>query len=201
MADSIVTKTCSKCEKNKPLGEFCRNRTKKGGLETACKTCASAYERSEAGKARQKRYAATEKRRVTRQRHKSSEKCKATQQRYERTEAAKDSHRRYNSTAKGQISRAKIMKRHRATEKYKATSKRYRTQHPDQNNARMTIGLAVRSGTLPRASTLFCHNCGEPAQQWHHHKGYAPEHRLDVIPVCKKCHSHLHSVMSHSIRL
>ena len=35
------------------------------------------------------------------------------------------------------------------------------------------------------------HICGKQGEQYHHHKGYAPEHRLDVVPICRKCHDEL----------
>jgi hypothetical protein len=40
---------------------------------------------------------------------------------------------------------------------------------------------------LPRVRNLQCHYCGNRAHQYHHHRGYAPEHWLDVVPACRKC--------------
>jgi len=53
--------------------------------------------------------------------------------------------------------------------------------------ARKRVGYAVSRGKIPKASTLQC-GCGKQAQHYHHHRGYAPEFWLDVIPVCALCH-------------
>lgn len=62
--------------------------------------------------------------------------------------------------------------------------------------ARQAVQYAIKIGKLPKVSTLFCVPCFsnirlEAAKQYHHHKGYAPEHQLDVIPVCIPCHNQL----------
>lgn len=62
------------------------------------------------------------------------------------------------------------------------TDQEYRAAHQAVRRAR-------KSGKLPEASEVQCAFCGEPAQEWHHHKGYAREHWLDVIPLCIPCHS------------
>lgn len=42
--------------------------------------------------------------------------------------------------------------------------------------------------TLPQVSTRPCAKCGQPAADYHHHLGYEPEHWLDVLPLCRRCH-------------
>ena len=54
--------------------------------------------------------------------------------------------------------------------------------------ARAAVRWAVQLGRIPRASDLVCTDCGGPARHYDHHLGYAKEHRLDVQPVCTKCH-------------
>lgn len=55
--------------------------------------------------------------------------------------------------------------------------------------ARRCVHSAVRRGRLPRVTTLICVECGErQAEHYHHYKGYAVEHRLDVVAVCARCH-------------
>ena len=44
------------------------------------------------------------------------------------------------------------------------------------------------AGRLPRPRDVACTGCGAQAAEYHHHKGYAPEHRLDVVAVCRSCH-------------
>lgn len=60
--------------------------------------------------------------------------------------------------------------------------------HPQNRQARIAVMHAVSRGKLPRVKTLACARCGQPAKEYHHHKGYAQEHWLDVEPLCKKCH-------------
>ena len=57
----------------------------------------------------------------------------------------------------------------------------------DAIKARSAISVAVRMGKMPPAKNLAC-RCGQPAQEYHHHLGYAKEHWLDVLPLCATCH-------------
>lgn len=93
----------------------------------------------------------------------------------------------HRQTKKYKISR----KRYQQSEKGKATYKRYQIQNPERNKAKSIVKYAVSIGKLPRPDTRLCHYCPKPAQQYHHHKGYAPEHWLDVVPVCIPCHNNL----------
>lgn len=111
-----------------------------------------------------------------------------SQQKYDKTEKGKARYKRYHQTEKFKIAHKRAVVRHRQTKKYKITKKRYFKNNPKYKKATDAVGYAIRIGKLPRPDTLLCHYCPNPAQQYHHHKGYAPEHRLDVIPICKKCH-------------
>lgn len=62
-----------------------------------------------------------------------------------------------------------------------------RRRRPEQFRAREAVKRAVRDGTLPRAATCTCADCGGPAQVYDHHCGYAWENRLRVRPLCRKC--------------
>ena len=53
---------------------------------------------------------------------------------------------------------------------------------------RSAVTSAVKHGLLPRPATIPCVDCGKPAQEYHHHLGYAPEHWLNVVAVCRTCH-------------
>jgi hypothetical protein len=53
------------------------------------------------------------------------------------------------------------------------------------------VHRAVERGDLIPVRTRQCVKCDKPAEQYHHHKGYAPEHQLDIIPVCVLCHKFL----------
>lgn len=52
----------------------------------------------------------------------------------------------------------------------------------------LAVAAAVKRGDLPRIRTRWCFDCMRQARIYHHHRGYAPEHLLDVIPVCYDCH-------------
>lgn len=42
MTDAPASKTCTKCEEDKPLGEFYRDRSSKDGIQKSCKACTKA---------------------------------------------------------------------------------------------------------------------------------------------------------------
>ena len=73
-------KECAKCEKAKAVGEFGANRNNKDGLQKKCKQCRQEYNRSDAGKAsnrrRVARYARTAKGKASRKRHDARYKAK-----------------------------------------------------------------------------------------------------------------------------
>lgn len=113
----------------------------------------------------------------------------------------------YRKTNEGKIYIRKYMRKYRKTEKrktyfcnykksesYKSSIKQSRIKTilkmPERYKARSVVGNAVATGKLPSAITLIC-SCGEQAEQYHH-PSYEPEHWLDVIPVCRKCHNELH---------
>jgi len=84
-------------------------------------------------------------------------------------------------------SRQRCSRRYSQSQKGRDCLNRYRTKHPEIIQAITKVNNAVRDGKLIPAKTLNCHFCSKQAEQYHH-KSYAPEHRLEVIPVCRKCH-------------
>jgi len=54
------------------------------------------------------------------------------------------------------------------------------------------VKAAVARGDLPPVITVACAHCGAPARNYHHWS-YEPAHRLDVIPLCRKCHTLAHN--------
>ena len=58
----------------------------------------------------------------------------------------------------------------------------------EKQRAHDAIRWAVKRGFMTAAITLKCSRCHAPAKQYHHHKGYAREHVLNVIPLCVSCH-------------
>lgn len=64
---------------------------------------------------------------------------------------------------------------------------------PAHTKAKRIVNHAIKAGRLARASTLPCFDCSKAAKEYHHHYGYDPEHWLDVIALCRKCHLKRHS--------
>jgi len=65
-------------------------------------------------------------------------------------------------------------------------NKRKRQNHA-QVRARAAVNSAVRAGKMVPAKFLHCVRCENEAAEYHHWS-YLPEHRLEVIPLCKQCH-------------
>ena len=99
--------------------------------------------------------------------------CKSCQRIYNQTEKVKAYQILYGQTKKG-----------------KARNKRFNTHHPNQIKAKNTVNNAIQAGKLPRPDTLFCTYCYEMAQHYHHPDYSKP---LKVIPLCRKCHTRIHS--------
>ncbi len=101
-------------------------------------------------------------------------------------------YKEYRQTEKGKVAHHKANKKYRKTKKGKAVNlksvQRFNVRHPNQTKAVRTVNHAIRNGKLIRPNTQICHYCPAKAEQYHHHLGYEPEHWLDVIPVCIKCH-------------
>ena len=109
---------------------------------------------------------------------------------YRQTEKGKAYHETYRQSEKGKKYHCEYSRKYRKTEKDKQSRKKYCKYNPEKRQAKNAVAYAVRSGKLPPAKTLQCF-CGNQAKHYHHHKGYATEHWLDVIPVCVKCHRNL----------
>ena len=192
MAEQIIFKQCSKCKGDpKPLSDFQRRKDSKDGHRNDCKICRYKYEieysQTEKGKAVRKkallRYDKSDKGKATHKRYQQGEKFKVTQKRYLQTEKGKAKVERYQQSKKGKAAQ-------------RAGQKRFRVRHPNQPKALIAVRDAIKKGILPKPNSLQCHYGDHQAQEYHHHKGYAPEHWLDVIPVCKKCHTNIRKLAS-----
>jgi hypothetical protein len=54
--------------------------------------------------------------------------------------------------------------------------------------ARRRVHYLTRAGAMPRAAKLPCVDCGEPALEYDHYRGYEGDAAVDVQAVCKACH-------------
>ena len=64
----------------------------------------------------------------------------------------------------------------------------------DKKQARYLVNKEVKSGHRPHPNALPCVDCGHvwtegsSRHEYDHYLGYAAEHHLDVVAVCKMCH-------------
>lgn len=100
------------------------------------------------------------------------------------------------SYQKHKAERLAKQKAYRQTEAGKATQarkdKKQQTVHSDHWYARQAVWRAIKSGKLERPYLCEYPKCIELKLEAHHHKGYAKEHRLDVVWLCNKHHVAAH---------
>lgn len=152
-----------------PFESFYRH--KKHGYQYWCKTCMRAYNNTEKAKAKRREVSLA----------------------YSHTEHGKVKREAYRKSERGQ-QRLKIgLAKYSKSEKGRARDRRLRQQYPERIAARNAVNMAKYHKQIPPASHLPCASCGKPADHYHHYLGYAPEHWLDVIPLCLVCHQEEHS--------
>lgn len=169
-----ATKWCGSCETEKPASAFRRQSDTIDGLSTTCSECRRAYhsEYAKTPKGRSvirecvKRYRSTPSGRA---------RARATDRRHKNSENGKKYAHQYNSRPGVREMRLEVRKRSR-------------TKFPEREQAHRRVRTAVANGRLPHPKTLLCSHCGNPATEYHHHRGYSEEFALDVVPVCKPCH-------------
>ena len=98
----------------------------------------------------------------------------------------------YDKAYRETDNRKAVQRRYAQSPKGKAVYQQDQRRHPDRYAARHAINNTVRNGKRPPAKDLLCLYCLQPATCWHHHLGYEPEHYLDVVPVCRRCHVREH---------
>jgi hypothetical protein len=92
-----------------------------------------------------------------------------------------------------------VRRKNARTWKQTATGKAYTLRnaiqrqraHPDIYSANKAVLYAVKTGKLPKVTTLQCAHCNDTALEYHH-VSYRREHRLNVIPLCRRCHCIIH---------
>jgi hypothetical protein len=57
--------------------------------------------------------------------------------------------------------------------------------------AKDSVSYAVKQGVILAAREYPCVACGAQAQV-HHHQSYEKSQRLNVVPLCRRCHTLLH---------
>jgi len=183
MADQIIMKRCLKCKQIKSLSEFYPHKGYRFGVRTCCKVCqnkaTATYHKTAQGREVSRKAVATYQK--TTQGKKVSRKASAKYRHSPKGQA-------YAQSPKAKELRRKADGKFERSPKGRIVQRRKYLRHPLENKARSVVGYAIRSGKLPKACYLQCHCCGTQAKEWHHHKGYEPQHWLDVIPLCIICH-------------
>lgn len=169
MAAETISKRCNTCKEVKPLSEFHKRLVSRDGFQNICKMCILKYN---------KKYFQTEKGKAVQNCYQQSEKFKAAYKRYEHSEKGKITKSSYRQSEKGKIN-------------INHCTKLRKIRYPQKIKAKDAIHIAIKAGKLISPKFLLCHYCPKPAQQYHHWQGYAPEHWLDVVPACIKCHNEI----------
>lgn len=194
---SSALKVCSKCGESKPLSEFTQRKTGKqaGTYEGRCKECLRVTSRE---------YRARHPERVVESRKRTNDKYRQGRNAASRERIASDPEYRKKRNDKSRSWRERNRERiaeynaMRFEEKpvaMRAAIKASRQKYPEHRKAHKAVAYAVKSGKFPPAWTMVCEHCQEAlAAEYHHHKGYEPEHKLDVIALCTECHGKAHWV-------
>jgi hypothetical protein len=74
---------------------------------------------------------------------------------------------------------------------------RYKQANMEKIRAKYDVHNAIRSGILKKATNCICCRITNPTKEYvYHHFSYKVENRLNVMPLCKKCHARIHSCIN-----
>lgn len=194
-------KVCSRCREEKDATEFWNNKNRKDGRYPYCKVCARADILSYYHKTKQDDW--QKKSRIKQairvcidcKEHKPTEQfdisitygwrssvcvpCKRVR-----------SHKDY---IKNRDARMERKSEYKKSPQGKETEKRAHyaamQREPEKYVARYKLRYAVSRGQITKEP---CQDCGKAKVEAHHHKGYEPEHWLDVMWLCRKHHRDIH---------
>lgn len=160
-----MNKTCTKCRQTKPIEEFGVYKRSPDGHKPRCKVC---Y-REDNNNA----YAELpDDKKVTR---------------YEKAKQWVSSHREKMTEWQRSWRRSHPEKTYQINQKYYESN-------PEIVQAHRAVAYAVNRKRIQPADSFVCSACKtKQAQDYHHYMGYAKEHRLDVIPLCRACHRKIDS--------
>jgi ribosomal protein S27AE len=166
-----ATKWCSRCFFEKPINEFSLNNGKKDGHQTYCKLCKSILNKD--------------------YKTKNADKLKEYQLKYYSENAQKLAIKnRFRALEYRKIVNLDPIKKERLAEQRRISAGNHFHKFPEKIAARKAVFKAINSGVLVRPDV--CSECGKMDEIQAHHDSYAPEHRLNVRWLCKKCHSTYH---------
>jgi hypothetical protein len=194
---SSALKVCSRCKESKPLTEFTQRKSgqRVGTYEGRCKECLRLTSAE---------YRARHPERVVESRARTQDKYREQRNAEYRDRLAADLEYRKKRNDKSRAWRERNRDRiaeynaARFDEKPEAMRAAIRAsdkRNPNRSRAHKAVQYAVKTGKLPPAWSVVCECCQEAAAaNYHHHKGYEQEFRLDVVALCTECHGKAHWV-------
>lgn len=170
----VDIKRCSKCGEEKPLAEFSKKAASKDGLRGQCKTCIKEYRAA---------YYAENRVEV---------KAKNAAYRVENQVEVRAREAAYRAENRVELNAKKAA--YRQTDAGKASQRerdaKQRAKWPERRRARSAVSNALAAGKKKKPK--HCCSCGSQHKgpiEAHHWKGYEEEFWLDVLWLCKPCHS------------
>ena len=161
-------KECTKCGITQERSEFYKQKGSKDGSASACKSCAKAYNQTDA-------------RKNTARKYKDSEKGKTANERYHTSDKAVQTRKDYWVSDEGKAA----MRKWRGTE---AARERRRAYSKVKSKAQARAYNALMCGEILRATC--CESCGSDGKLQAHHDDYARP--LEVRHLCIPCHNLWH---------
>ena len=165
-------KLCKKCDEEKSLDEFHKNKNGKDGLNSRCKTCAIA-----ATKAWNKANPERNRARVAKWQLENPDKDRARHIKWKKENPEKLAGYRKNY-------------REANPEKVVEYYKKYKKAKPEKIKARNAVGNAIAAGKLIRPDA--CSVCLEIKNIEGHHEDYSKP--FELIWVCVQCHGNIHHI-------
>lgn len=166
-----ATKRCSRCFYEKSINEFSINKRAKDGRQVYCRSCKSILNKDF--------------------KTKNADKIKEYQSKYYLENAEKLAvKKRFNAIDYRKKVNLDPIKKARLAEQMRISAWNHYRKFPEKIAARKAVLKALNSGALVRPD--ICSKCGKIDDIEAHHDSYAPEQRLNVRWLCKKCHSAYH---------
>jgi len=186
MITSDGTKKCTKCKQVKSVSDFTKDASRRDGVSYTCRQCASGRVRAANAEYQKEYWTKNRDALLAKQRERYANRTE--EDRLERNRRAVQYKARHHDEV---IQRTREYNA-RASATRIAYVERYREADPNRYAAAIAVKDAIRSRQLPPAKECVCADCGGQAQHYHH-ESYAPEHRLDVVPLCASCHKKRHA--------
>jgi len=119
--------------------------------------------------------------------------CKQCVSKYYKSKIGRAARRKYVNSEHGKKVHKKWMQTEKAHNLFlKQYRKTWYQKIKHKFNVAQNLRYRIRIGKIPHPSIYYCSYCNNQAQVYHHHKGYSEEHKYDVIPICKSCHTSIH---------